>query len=66
MSKYREVEYQINDVIEQALCDREPTLHVVAQRRVVTSEHHADGSVTRHETPWRAVQSWYYKHEEES
>lgn len=61
---YREVEYQITDVIERYPCDQDPTLHVVAQRRVVTSEHHADGSVTRHETPWRSVQSWTYKHDE--
>lgn len=63
MSTHREVEYELNEVHERELCEREPTLRVVAMRRVVTTEHHPDGSVTRHEAPWRAVQAWTYKHE---
>lgn len=59
----REVEYSLDQRFEQALCDTEPTLIVTAERRVVTTTHHADGSITTTETPWKTVQSWTYKHE---
>src|SRR5690606_24540813 len=62
----REVEYDLEQGQERALCDAEPTLLVTARRRVVTTTHHADGSVTTTETPWEFVKSWTYKHKGES
>lgn len=63
MSTYREVEYDVDEVYERQPCDWEPTLSVLIRRRVVTTEHNADGSVTRHEAPWKTVHSLTYKHE---